>query len=259
LGAPFVESKCRESSCNPAAGHSLSGIVKPDLLQARAKSRVRWEKPSLASLAGLADWSGIWILVRRSWSTRNCSSVELFRDDAGASCGDRFALWIGIGSPRQRFSLDLWLHQHADSFRASSGRYSRSGARVLAGAERSREQTKDRRGLGGYLCGIAVGVDRQPHTGGATRGERREDRCRSRGRPWALASTISEKSLFASHGQSKPPCRSWYGAGSPASAPVVDPTLVLSIVLGGLLRHRSKTNFSPRRSTSPRKTNLSRR
>src|SRR4029077_9345391 len=47
-----------ESSRNPAAGRSLCDFVKPDLFQSRAKSFVRREKQSPASVARLAACAG---------------------------------------------------------------------------------------------------------------------------------------------------------------------------------------------------------
>src|SRR6266852_5135319 len=63
---------------NRATGRSFGGVIKRDLYQARAKSRVRWKEPSLAPVARSADWNGIGIFVRRCWGARNGSSAELF-------------------------------------------------------------------------------------------------------------------------------------------------------------------------------------
>src|SRR6266478_5920204 len=68
-------------------------------------------------------------------------------------------------------------------------------------SRKDREQAEDGRCLGGDLCGIAVGVERKPYTCRKARGERAEDRCRSRRWPCALTSLISRKSLFHLHSQ----------------------------------------------------------
>src|SRR5258705_12133041 len=116
LVASFVEPRRRQPCGDPAARRDPGNVIERDLYQAHADPRIRREKPSLASLAGSADWSGIGIFIRRRWSTRDRSSAELFRNDADASGGNGLALWIGIGGYRQCLSLEFWIDQHADTF-----------------------------------------------------------------------------------------------------------------------------------------------
>ncbi len=196
LGASFVESRSGKSSCNPAAGCSLGGVIKRDLYQARAKSHVRRKEPSLASLARFADWTGVGILVRRCWSAGNRSSVELFRNDACPSCWNRFAFWIGIGGHRQRFSLEFWLNQHADTSPTSTRWCSWSGAWMLAGAESSCEQAEDGGRHSRHHCRVAACVDRKPRARRKTRDEHREDRWTGTCRPCSLANLMYRKNCL---------------------------------------------------------------
>ena len=76
---------------------------------------------------------------------------------------------------------------HADTFRASSRRRSRSGAWMLAGEENSHEQTQDGSCHGGHPCRIAACVDRKPFNGFETRDEFRKDHCTAKSWPCAIA------------------------------------------------------------------------
>jgi len=151
-------------SGDPNPGCHPGGVILRDLYPSRAKSLVRREEPSLASLAGSAHRSGVGIFIRGRWSAWNGSAVELFRNDPGASRGNGFALWIGAGGDRQRFPLEFWLDQHPDTFRASARWRSGSGRWLLAGAESSCQQAEDGGCHGRDLCRIAIGLDRKPYT-----------------------------------------------------------------------------------------------
>jgi len=137
LGAPFLESRCWEFSCNPGAWSAPRGVIQRGFHKASAESHLRREKPSLASVARSADWRGIGIFIRWCGGAGNSSSPQLFRDDTGASCGNRLVVWIGLGSHRQRVSLELWFDQHADPFSATSRWRSWGGSWVPAGAKSS--------------------------------------------------------------------------------------------------------------------------
>src|SRR5882724_7518197 len=164
LVAPFVEPRRGKPSGDPNPGCHPGGVILRDLYPSRAKSLVRREEPSLASLAGSAHRSGVGIFIRGRWSAWNGSAVELFRNDPGASRGNGFALWIGAGGDRQRFPLEFWLDQHPDTFRASARWRSGSGRWLLASAESSCQQAEDGGCHGRDLCRIATGLDRKPYT-----------------------------------------------------------------------------------------------
>ncbi len=79
------------------------------------------------------------IFLGGSWSARNRSAVELFRNDARPSRGNGFAVRPGFGGDWRRLSLGFGLHQPSDTFSTSSGWRPRSGARLLVRSESSRK------------------------------------------------------------------------------------------------------------------------
>ena len=176
-------------------GVVFGGIFKRDVYQPCAKSSVCREKPPRWLPLNFALPIGVesGLLLRSRWSAFGTDpSAELFRDDACASCRNGFAVWIGTGGDRQRFSLEFWLDQHAHPFSASSRWNSRRGVRMLASPESSCEQAEDGGCHGGDICGVATRMDRGPLNGRETRRRRRRDGCTGRYRPCALANPISQ-------------------------------------------------------------------
>ena len=211
-------------SCrNSAVGCSAGGVIQRDVHQARAKSFVRAEKPSLASLAGSADRSRVRIFIGRRWSSWNSAAAQLFRDDARASGGHGLAVWTCFGGHRRRFSLEFWLDQLADSRSASFGWHSGSSAGVLAGAESSGEQTEDGGCHGGYLRGTATCMERKPVASGKTRDEYREGHFGSRSGSCATANRTSRKKSSELSCRSTPQYLMLPSVPSFSSVLVVDP------------------------------------
>ena len=125
LGASYFKSRRGKPARHRVAWRSLGGVIKRDFCSARAEPRLRRQKPSLASLARFADWSGVGIFVRGCGRAEDGSLAELFRNDASPSRGNGLALWIGIGGYWQRILLEFWLNQQSGASPASHGRRSR--------------------------------------------------------------------------------------------------------------------------------------